>query len=297
MKEDRTAANAGRRAAVWQAARRAAALSLAFDIGCTPLDAPDDSYEGDLTAEIGQALPDASRAPLDETAPEQGDPWACIQGSRPTLPPPEARPETVTYTVSIVDWVTNEAPPGLEIQVCNRIDALCAEPLATIYPSPEREVSFPLPARLEVYLTLRAEGTVPATFYFDGPVVEDRVGGLIQLLRATTAIGLAQEFLGTQLDPTMGVLSLRSHGCNGAIAAGTVFEIEPDVGVPFTLINGAPSLSVVPTDASGLAGFVNVPEGGFLARGFVAADDREFGLANFSVKPGWFSLVEVRSTN
>jgi hypothetical protein len=123
------------------------------------------------------------------------------------------------------------------------------------------------------------------------------VGGLIQLLRLTTAVGLAQQFLGTQLDPTTGVLSLRSHDCNGAITAGAVFNLEPSVGVPFTLINGAPSLSVVPTDASGLAGFVNVPEGGFLARGFVADDNREFGLANFSVKPGWFSLVEVRSSN
>jgi hypothetical protein len=272
-------------------------LGVACIGACTPLDDTDDTYEDGITAEVEQALPDRAPSTVDETAPTEGDPWACIQGSRQPVPPPEERPETVTYTVSIVDWVTNEAPPGLQIKVCNRIDGLCAEPLSTFTPPPERQISFELPARLEVYLEIVAEGTVPATFYFDGPVVEDRVGGLIQLLRFTTAVGLAQQFLGTQLDPTTGVLSLRSHDCNGAITGGAVFALEPNVGVPFTLINGAPSLSVVPTDASGLAGFVNVPEGGFLARGFVADDEREFGLANFSVKPGWFSLVEIRSNN
>lgn len=267
-------------------------------LACTPLDDPADVYDGESeTAEIGQELPDRSEEPLDESRPTEGDPWGCVQGNRPSTPPPEERPESVTYTVSIVDWVTNEAPPGLVVKVCNRIDALCAEPLSTVMPPPEREISFELPARLEVYLTLEATGTVPATFYFDGPVVEDRLGGLIQLLRFTTVAGLAQTFLGTQLDPTMGVMSLRSHDCNGAIAEGAVFELEPNSGVPFTLINGAPTRAIVPTDASGLAGFVNVPEGGFLARGFVAAENREFGLANFNVKPGWFSLVEVRSTN
>lgn len=264
---------------------------------CTPLDGTDDTYDDGITAEVEQALPDRASSTVDESLPTEGDPWGCVQGSRQQVPPPEERPETVMYTVSIVDWVTNEAPPGLQIKVCNRIDGLCAEPLSTLTPPPEREVSFELPARLEVYLEIVAEGTVPATFYFDGPVVEDRVGGLIQLLRLTTAVGLAQQFLGTQLDPTTGVLSLRSHDCNGAISGGAVFALEPSVGLPFTLINGAPSLSVVPTDSSGLAGFVNVPEGGFLARGFVADDEREFGLANFSVKPGWFSLVEVRSSN
>lgn len=271
-------------------------LACLLAAACTPLDDPGDVYAGELTAEIGQQLPD-SEEPLDESMPTEGDAWGCLGDALPAVLPPDDRPESVTYTVSIVDWVTNEAPPGLQIKVCNRIDGLCAEPLATITPPPEREVSFPLPARSEVYLTLEATGTVPATFYFDGPVVADRVGGLIQLLRIQTAVSLAQQFLGTNLDPTMGVLSLRAHDCNGAIAAGAMFEIEPSVGLPFTLINGAPSLSVVPTDASGLAGFVNVPEGGFLARGFVADSGSEFGLANFSVKPGWFSLVEVRSTN
>lgn len=282
-------------------APRAAALMLglgALAAACTPLDDPSDVYDDeDVTAEIGQQLPNMPGEPLDETRQTEGDPWACVQGNRAPIPPPEERPETVTYTVSIVDWVTDEAPPGLVINVCNRIDPLCAEPLSIITPAPERQISFELPTRIEVYLTLQATGTVPATFYFDGPVVEDRVGGLIQLLRGTTVAGLAQTFLGTQLDPSMGVLSLRSHDCNGAIAGGAVFEIEPNTGVPFTLINGAPTLSIVPTDASGLAGFVNVPPGNFLARGFVADDSREFGLANFNVKPAWFSLVEVRSTN
>ena len=91
-------------------------------------------------------------------------------------------------------------------------------------------------------------------------------------------------------------LLVKDWGFTAAAVATLSIGIAVNMLV-FTLINGAPSLSVVPTDSSGLAGFVNVPEGGFLARGFVADEDREFGLANFSVKPGWFSLVEVRSSN
>jgi hypothetical protein len=264
---------------------------------CTPLDDPDDVYDDDITAEISQELPGGPSAPIDESQPSTGDPWSCVRGPRANVPSPEERPQTVTYTVSVVDWVTQEAPEGLTIKVCNRIDALCSEPLAVINPPPERQLSFQLPARFEVFLTLEATDHVPATYYFDGPVVENRVGGLIQLLRLATVAGLAQQFLAIQLDPTMGVLSLRSYDCNGAITAGAVFEMEPNMGVPYTLINGAPTRSIIPTDASGLAGFANVPEGAFIARGFVADDNREFGLANFSMKPGWFSLVEVRSTN
>jgi hypothetical protein len=273
-------------------------LAIGAPSACTPLDDPEDIYEDDSTLEIGQELPDARRSgPIDESQPTGDDPWSCIEGRRPLLPPPEGRPETVTYTVSIVDWVTQEAPPGLTIRVCNRIDALCNEPLAVVTPEPSRQVSFPLPARFEVYLVLEATEHVPATYYFDGPVTESRVGGLIQLLRLSTAAGLAQQFLGTQLDPTMGVLALRSYDCNGAIAAGAVFEMEPNMGVPYTLINGAPTRSIVPTDASGIAGFANVPQGGFLVRGFVADDTREFGLANFTVAPANLNIVEVRSAN
>ena len=69
---------------------------LAF--ACTPLDDPGDVYEDDVTAEIGQELPDGSGAPLDESRPTEGDKWSCIQGNRAPTPPPEQRPETVTYT-------------------------------------------------------------------------------------------------------------------------------------------------------------------------------------------------------
>jgi hypothetical protein len=281
---------------LWMKGARRAALMLgvgSLAAACTPLDDPSDVYDND-TAEVVQQLP-GSGQPLDETRRTEGDPWACLQGSRVPLPPREERPEAVTYTVSIVDWVTDEAPPGLVINVCNRIDPLCAEPLSTIEPPPERQISFQLPARIEVFLLLQATDTVPAAFYFDGPVVEDRLGGLIQLLRFATVASLAQTFLGTMLDPSMGALSLRSHDCSGAIAEGAVFELEPQNGVPFTLIDGAPTPSIVPTDTSGLAGFVNVPPGSFLARGMVADDDREFGLANFNIQAAQFSLVEVRS--
>jgi len=264
---------------------------------CTPLDDPDDVYEDDdLTLEIGQQLPARSNAPIDEAQPS-ADPWSCIPGPRPILPPPEERPETVTYTVSIVDWLTQEPLTGLTIKICNRIDALCSQPLATLTPAPGRQISFPLPARFEVYLTLETADHVPAIYYFDGPVVEDRVGGLIQLLQPTTVGELAQQFLATQLDLSMGVLAFRSYDCNGAIAAGAVFEMEPNMGVPYTLINNSPTRSMIPTDTSGIAGYANVPPGAFLARGFVADTDREFGIANFSVQALRFSIVEVRAIN
>jgi len=265
---------------------------------CTPLESPDDVYDN-VTGNVAQELPTAGApsagGPRDETAPST-DPWNCV-GQLPTPEPsPDDLPETVTYTVPIVDWLTDEAPPGLKISVCNRIDAMCSAPVSVFTPAADRVINFPLPARFEVFLILQATGTVPARFYFDGPVTTDLVGGRIQLLPVPIALSLADS-LGINLDLSMGVLSLRSHDCKGAIAPGTRFEIDPNAGVPYVLINGAPTLSALPTDRAGLAGFVNVPAGNFVARGFLAEDSREFGLANFQVLPGWFSLVEVRSTN
>lgn len=272
---------------------------LGASAACTPLEDPEDIYEGEITGDVAQQLPDGSPPPngmRDETQPSAGDAWGCLDAPRAPAPSSEELPETITYTVPIVDWVTDEAPPGLEIRVCNRIDTMCAEPISVFTPPPERVISFALPARFEVYLMLQATDTVPAVFYFDGPVTSDLVGGRIQLMRVPVVIGLAQT-LGITLDLTMGVLSLRSHDCNGAITPGTMFEIEPAAGVAYTLINGSPILSVLPTDRAGLAGFVNVPPGTFVARGFLAEGKREFGLANFGIRPGWFSLVEVRSNN
>jgi hypothetical protein len=164
-------------------------------------------------------------------------------------------------------------------------------------PEPARLISFPVPARFEVFLLLQATDFLPATYYFDGPISENRVGGLIQMLRFPTAAGLARQYLGTELDPMMGVLALRSYDCNGAIVAGAVFELEPNMGVPYTLINNAPTRSIIPTDGSGIAGYANLPQGGFLVRGFVADDTREFGLANFIIQPAMLNIVEVRSTD
>jgi hypothetical protein len=62
---------------------------------CTPLDDPDDVYDDGITAEVEQALPDRSSRTLDESLPTRGDPWSCVQGNSPPVPPPEERPETV----------------------------------------------------------------------------------------------------------------------------------------------------------------------------------------------------------
>jgi hypothetical protein len=232
-------------------------------------------------------------------APISDSPWGCLSNTSEVPEPDPDPPATVKYTVPLVDWVTDEAPPGLKISICNRIDPTCGDtgggtPWGVINPPPTREVSFDIPTRFEVFMRLEAPDFVPALFYFDGPVTRPQTAGKIQLLKLSVVIGLIQQ-LGVMPAMNTGFVSLRSHDCQGNVVGGTKFDINQMGVVPYTLRNGAPTLENLPTDAAGLAGFINVTPGPHVSEGTVAATTQPFRTVNYDVRANWFSLVEARA--
>ena len=205
--------------------------------------------------------------------------------------------------------VRAETGASSTIQVCNRVDPGCESPLAadvTIVPT-EREVSVEIPGGQNVFLLLTATGTVDTVLYFDGPLYEDQTGGRIQMLTLPTVLGLATQ-LQVPLDPTLGVIGIRAHDCNGTIVAGARYTINDTSGTTFsyTFVNGLPRTDFPPTpgvsttitsDNSPWAGFVNVPGGALTIYGVLAEGMREFGTADIQVRPGHMNLVEIRPLN
>jgi len=232
--------------------------------------------------------------------------WDCVGDL--DEPPPENIPAQITYTFPFVDWISDDAMENRTVQVCNRLDATCARPLDAMVNvvDGQREVSVTFRGGQNVYFLLQAMDAIPAVLYFDGPMYSNQVGGRIQMQTLESITGLAQQAQ-VQLDPMLGALAVRPHDCAGRIVSGALYSVgDTTTSIPYTFVNGLPraptppvpaSSTVIPSDNTPWAGFVNVPPGGLTVVGRLAETDREFGTADIQVRPGFVHVVEVRALN
>lgn len=263
--------------------------------GCSDLDPDDDTWE--TVNKSG-----------DVDGPVVAD-WSCL--GQPEPQPPATFPETVTYTFPIVEWVSNMPPAGRTIRVCNRLDPLCMSPLDAVVNIVEgqRDVSVQIPAGQNVYLEIDTMPRIalPYVLYFDGPLYSDQRGGRIQMLTPATAIGMATQ-LQAPLDIMLGVLAMRPHDCLGQIVPGALYSIDETAGtsIPYTVVNGQPVsaspampavTTLLPSDQSPWAGFVNVPTGRLSVFGVLDEGKREIGTATIFARPSTVNVVEIRPLN
>lgn len=238
--------------------------------------------------------------------------WSCVGRDAP--PAPANFPEAVTYTFPMVEWVSNRPLPGRTVSVCNRIETTCPNPISTVnVPDNETNAVVQIPGNTDVFLLLNAASNnvmnpiVPIVLYFDGRLYSNQTGGRIQMLTAATTLGLANT-LGLNLDLTQGVLSMRAHDCSGRIVGGAFFSIDDNSGIPipYTFVNGLPRAAMPPmpgpktlimSDNSPWAGFVNVPTTPLTVHGFMSDGQREFGAIDVQVQGGMMNAIEIRPLN
>jgi hypothetical protein len=97
----------------------------------------------------------------------------------------------------------------------------------------------------------------------------------------------------TKLDPSKGFLFITALDCDGKPAAGVQFQLaqHQDGVTQLYVENGVISASATETDASGLAGFFNVPAGFVAVVGSVGSAGSGMPLGEIGVQVGAFTIT------
>lgn len=214
--------------------------------------------------------------------------WACLD-----TPPsaPVTRP-TVSYTVTIVDSVTNVPPPGLSVRACDDVDTTCARPVAPATGvSADGRVRLSLARGFDGYFDIRSDSTLATRLYPDGTLIDDQDGAILELIDPLSAMGLASA-AGVELQPDTGLVLARGFDCQGTLGPGIDFE-SGSGGLAFSFIDGLPIQSNT-TGPEGLILFANVPKGFTLLTGTLVGSQKPMGSSTAESVPGSVVYADVR---
>jgi hypothetical protein len=218
--------------------------------------------------------------------------WSCI-GS---VMAPVAGSK-VTYKAQLLDLITgNPVTDGVTAKLCNKLDPPCATPLGTVMPDSMGWISASVAPTFEGYF----EVSDASMTYLPTLLFMDLVAGAhntdILLIPVSAEMGLSTN-AGVPLDPTAGLVLVRTADCTGLRSAGVSVSLSPPATeTRFYLINNTPLTSATETDGSGNAGFVNVAAGSVALTGAVAASGEELGKVTTLVRAGTMSYQILRPT-
>lgn len=215
--------------------------------------------------------------------------WGCLDVE------PEAEddsPATVSYTVTLVDSITNQPPEGLTVQVCDDVDLSCARPISSQSGvSPDGRVRLSMAPGFDGFFEIYSETTVPTRLYPDGLLVDDVDGRILELVDEAALVGLATA-AGVALDQDSGLVLARAFDCDGDLSRGVAFRNDAQSRA-FSFIDGLPIEGAV-TGPEGLVVFTNVPRGFTLIEGTLSDTGSQMGSTSAEVVPGWVIYADIR---
>jgi hypothetical protein len=260
---------------------RSCALALAVATGCTEFKPESDIEDTNTGALLGNGTP-PNGVQNDETA------WGCLRSG----PPAVTNRQTVSYTVTIVDSVTNEPPPGLVVQACDDVDIMCARPVSPrTGVSADGRVRLSLSPGFDGYFQVTSDTNLPTLLYPDGILRDDQDGILLELVDEMTAVLLARG-AGVELDADSGLVLARAFNCQGQLSSGVMLQNDTG-GSAFAFIDGLPIEGPV-TGGEGLVVFTNVPAGYTVIEGTIADSNTPMGTTTVESRPGWLIYADVR---
>jgi hypothetical protein len=247
--------------------------------GCTELASGSDLLEMEPRMLAGSA----------GSPPVEDPKWACLDGSeRPSAV--LLRP-TVTFSLALNDPSTRSVPPGASVRACNRFDLECATPvLGPLELSADNLFHLSLPQGFDGFLEITSPAIIPSLYVFSRPLQTDLDDEFI-VVSLATARGLAASG-SVQLDPTLGLVAVRTRDCLGELTAGVRFSNDKG-GTAFAFVDGLPVVGYDESNAEGLGGFVNVPLGTVVLQGQEAMSGRVSGTATVLMRAGWIAIVEL----
>jgi len=243
--------------------------------------------------------------------PSGGD-WSCLPGGNgPALSgaagtganataavemPPAAR-APLTYSFSVVDFVSAAAVERVRVRACFRPDVRCESPAsAEVEPGSDGRVQVTTFGGFNGYLEILGEGMLPQLLFFAAPwspvLLAQSQRQSVQLLpvRVLSALGDSARL---PLDPQSGVIAVTAYDCAGSAAAGVRLEIDTG-SVPYAFVDDLPVANQDSTSEQGLAGFVNVPPGVVVVSGFPHGRAQAVSVESLLVRTGWLSSVSLQ---
>jgi hypothetical protein len=253
-----------------------------------------------MLADIERGWASGSRAPLlaafvlaaplgcSSTAPEPGlpVPWSCLDQAPE---PPAKLPDTVTYTLPIVEWQTGNPVKGRTVKVCCSCDISCSTGVEATVNVPDESVDVALPIKAgSAFMRIEAPGFVPVNLFPGGSLYSDQLGESLELLPKDRVT-----FAPSQLpEGATGLLAVHPYDCTGSVATDASYSIsQGDTTTYFTLVDGTPQVSQ--PNAPAIPGLMNAE-----ARSVII---RKIGPGEWEpTSTGWvlpeeLAVVEVRA--
>ncbi|MEO7327336.1 MAG: hypothetical protein ABI193_02075 [Minicystis sp.] len=250
------------------------------------------STDADCEARGGDFVGTICLEQVCQTKPVPVDPkWGCIGSVEPAK-----AGGMDTITLQLIDLITSKPAKGITVKHCNKYDPMCAAPLGMPVPDAMGFVSETIPSDVETYLEVNsADGSYMPSIVFMDHVAADKNQD-IQLVSPAIAMGLGTT-AGVTIDPTLGIVLVRTADCAHERSAGVSTTIFPsDKETRFYVINSSVSPNATKTDSAGNAGFVNVTPGNPAITGTLGPDGMEIGKATTLVRAGHMTFQVLRPT-
>jgi hypothetical protein len=232
-----------------------------------------------------------------------GDDWSCLD-STVVWPKPHSL-DPITFSVTIVDLLTELPFAGVSFKACQRNDPSCNTPIKTGVADQNGLVEVTVPGGpqgFDGYLDLTGgdssvgdAGTpspiFPSMWYPAPAVIAGGWRGRAQF-PAAAEVPLLATLVHTTIDPTRGHFAANTGDCNFSAAPGV--SISTDVAdaatKTFYFLNGNPDVTAHETDAvSAIAGFVNLPAGFVLITAKSNPANKSLGQQQFTIRAGTFT--------
>jgi hypothetical protein len=220
-----------------------------------------------------------------------GRDWSCT-GAAAARADGAGSQAPLTYSLTLVDFVTRQPLDGVRVRSCFRADVNCETPLSDMVVG-----SSAGPAQVTAYegfngyLELSVAGMLPSLLFFAAPWSPALLTELdpvpVPLLPdgSLEALGSAAN---VQLDVMAGVVAVTALDCAGITAGGVRLELDRS-GVPYVFVDDLPVANRDSTGAQGIGGFVNVQPGVVVISGYREGADDLVGVESMLVRTGWLS--------
>ena len=238
---------------------------------------------------------------------QTGHGWQCLDA--PPLWPKPTSLGNFTFSMTIVDLLTENPYAGSTVRACKRVDLTCASPLDQGTTDANGLVSLTVPAGsvgFDGYIEISGgdNGTdagagsaiYPALWYPVPPYIASGWRGRLQFV-STNDLVLLGLVTGAPIDPSRGHFASAAVDCNFASAGGVSFTADYDASdttiKKFYFVKSFPSTSATETDPeSAIGGYVNLPAKALLVKAFAAAaGNKPMGQQNFNIRAGWMTTT------
>jgi hypothetical protein len=217
--------------------------------------------------------------------------WRCES------PPTTTQPTATNLTVPIVDALSLAMVPNVHLVACNKLDLMCAQPVAEATSGSDGNVKITVPASFAGYLQqTERRDFAPAMYFLPTTLPSNGMLPNFPLLASGAIINALATALGAGLDPTRGHMMLIADDCFGMPQAGVKFS-SPQADrstVQFYVLDQLPSTTAKQTPAAGDGGYLNFPAGTALITATEVASSLELATVSVLVRAGFISVAYIR---